>query len=111
MFEKIPVWNDDLAIHINKEKKWYLFNGQYHGHSLQAGRFVLTTDQAQEIALTAGQEKKLTRVEETQPVWYPVAGALRPAYHLVLTNATLRWDYFIAADNGDILYKQDRRRS
>jgi len=110
LHQNIPIWNDDLVVHINKKGEAYLVNGRYHASQEINGQAVVNAEKAASIALDAGKEKKLDRVDENEPVWYPVGAGLRLAYHLVLSGENKSWDYFVAADNGEILYDQDRRR-
>jgi Zn-dependent metalloprotease len=106
----MPIWNDDLILHINKKGDLYLVNGNYHASQMVPSYASIGADKAAEIALAAGKEKKMDQVKENVSVWYPVNGSLRPAFHLVLSNGMNSWDFFVAADNGEILFHQDRRR-
>lgn len=109
-YNKIPIWNDDLIVHINKQNQLYLINGRYHGSKILVSDFTIPAEQAAEIGLARAQEKGLTQIKENKPVWYPVDSRLRPAHHLVVSSGDLSWDYFVAADTGEILFSQDRRR-
>ncbi len=110
LHQNIPIWNDDLVIHINKKGEAYLVNGRYHASQEIVGQAVVSAEKAAAVALDAAKEKKLDRVDENEPVWYPAGAGLRLAHHLVLSGENKSWDYFVAADNGEILYDQDRRR-
>jgi len=110
LHEKIPIWNDELVVHINKESQLYLINGQYHASSKQNGAFLISTEKAAEIARTHHADLPLQTIEENKPCWYAAGADLRPAYHLILASGAIRWEFMVAADTGEILLKHDLRR-
>lgn len=110
VIDQVPIYGDDLMIHINKQGHIYLVNGHYHASLIRKTTPEIPADKAGAIALELGAAHNMQKVEKSTLIFYPVRGDLHLAWHILLRGGMLGWDYFIDAHNGALLFDQDRRR-
>ncbi|HPM58869.1 MAG TPA: hypothetical protein PLN72_04755 [bacterium] len=111
LIREVPVYGDELTLHINNKSQLYMVNGQYHPTQLPESKPTLTAEKAEAIALEKGQAHRMQAIDKTGLVFYPVEEGLRLAWHVILRGGLNKWDYFIDAADGRILFDQDRKRS
>lgn len=111
LIKEVPVYGDELILHVNNKSQLYMVNGQYHPTGLLDSEPALTAAKAGAIALEQGLAHKMESVEQTALVFYPFEKELRLAWHVTLRGGMAKWDYFVDAGDGRILFDQDRKRS
>ena len=121
----VPIYGDELILHVNDKSEVYQFNGNYHASI--ADTDVLTTTgsvttiprrnapaisavKAGKLALEQGIEHQMQRIDQHSLLYYPVGDRLRIAYQVTLRGGMNQWVYFIDAEDGHVLFDQDRRR-
>jgi bacillolysin/thermolysin len=119
-----PIYGDELILHVNDKSEVYQFNGRYHpspavkndsqpaaGTSVFAATApVITAKKAGNLALEQGLSHQMQSIDQNTLLYYPVGDSLRLAYQITLRGGMNQWDYFIDAENGRVLFEQDRRR-
>jgi Zn-dependent metalloprotease len=110
LIKKVPVYGDELILHVNNKAQLYLVNGQYHPSQAIETKPAIPAGKAGEIALKEGQSYNLQTIDNNSLVLYPSTEGLRLAWHIVLSGGMNRWDFFIDAQEGSVLFNQDRRR-
>ncbi|HNY92197.1 MAG TPA: hypothetical protein PKM23_11800 [bacterium] len=111
LIREVPVYGDELILHVNNKSQLYMVNGQYHPTQLPESKPALTAEKAGAIALAKGLAHRMESIEQTTLVYYPASEELRLAWHVILRGGLAKWDYFIDAADGRILFDQDRKRS
>lgn len=110
MIDNIPVWNQTVLIHFNKENGIYLFQGDYLPVAMLSGvstTKAIQTSEAESIAVEAASKGASGwRVVERSEVVFIVAGKIpRPAYALTLSKGLAnRYLYMVDAVDGRILH-------
>ncbi len=110
LINQVPIYGDELIIHINKQADIYQVNGQYHASLVRTTTPDIPADRAGAIALELGAAHKMQKVEKSTLIFYPAHGDLHLAWQVRLMGGIYRWEYFIDAQNGTLLFDQDRRR-
>ncbi len=111
LIKEVPVYGDELILHVNNKSQLYMVNGQYHPTQFPESKPALTAEKAGAIALEKGRAHRMENVEQSALVFYPAEEGLRLAWHVILRGGLSKWDYFIDAADGRILFDQDRKRS
>jgi bacillolysin len=106
----VPIYGDELILHVNAESHIYQANGQYHPSLTAAAKPAITAQKADTLALERGVTHKMRVVDKSTLVFYPVQEDLRLAWYVILSGGMNKWDYFIDAQTGALLFDQDRRR-
>jgi bacillolysin len=106
----VPIYGDELILHVNDKSQLYQANGQYHASLSIATEHVITAEKAGILALEQGVAHKMKNVDKTTLVFYPAQDVLHLAWHVILSGGMNKWDYFIDAQTGAVLFDQDLRR-
>jgi Zn-dependent metalloprotease len=110
LHREVPVYGDELILHVNDKSQVYQVNCNYHASLAAAAAPSLAAEKAGTLALEQGAGKGMLKVEETALVFYPVRENVRLSWHVMLSGGMNQWEYFIDAATGDVLFDQDRRR-
>ncbi|MBN1998671.1 hypothetical protein JW935_14015 [candidate division KSB1 bacterium] len=106
----VPIFGDELIVHVNDKSEIYLINGRYHPSLTIKATPAITAEKAGILALEQGRIHKMQSADKSNLVYYPIGDNVRLAYHVILSGGKNRWDYYIDAENGRVLFDQDRRR-
>ncbi|MBN2201552.1 hypothetical protein JW777_06355 [bacterium] len=106
----VPVYLDELILHVNAKSSLYRFDGHYHPSFDLKAEPSVSAEKAGRIALDAAAERRMERVDRTELVFYPAPSGMRLAWHVTLGGGMNQWDYFIDGLDGSVLFDQDRRR-
>jgi len=110
LLKEVPVFGDELILHVNKEGQLYMVNGHYHPTQVVKSEPALSSKKAGAIALEQGKAQGMQSIEKSGLVFYPVQGALHLAWEILLSGGMNKWVYFVDAQDGAVLFDQDRRR-
>lgn len=110
LIKDIPVYNDELIMHVNNKAEIYQVNGHYHPTVVLKSDPAISEAKAGSLALEHGKTNKMQKVDKTELVFYPGKEGLSLAWHVTLSGGMNTWDYFIDAQSGSVLFDQDRRR-
>ncbi len=106
----VPIYGDELILHINAEASLYQVNGRYHPSITAAVEPAVTAQKADTLALERGATHKMRTVDKSTLVFYPMEEDLLLAWHVILSGGMNKWDCFIDAQTGAVLFDQDQRR-
>jgi len=110
LHKEVPIYGDELILHVNAESQIYQANGAYHPSFTAAAEPSITAQKADTLALKQGVIHEMRVVDKSTLVFYPVQEELRLAWQVILSGGMNKWDYFIDAQTGAVLFDQDRRR-
>ncbi len=110
IIDTVPVYGDELIIHVNKEAHVYQVNGRYHPAVSASSTPVIKSKKAGALALELGAGHQMQKVDQTALVFYPAGKGLSLAWHVILSGGMNKWEYFLDAEDGSVLFDQDRRR-
>jgi bacillolysin len=105
----VPLWNEELVIHINPQNEIYLIQGDY-SPSLPAKfkpKAKLSKQEAEEAAKTA-LDKSVARSDETKLWILTTESEPQTVWRVVVGTALLapdQWECLVSAATGDILKK------
>jgi len=120
----VPIYGDELIVHVDDKARLYMVNGSYHpsivkddseagaepSNQAASSDSILSAQQATDLALEKGSSHKMQAVDSVELVYYPVDKNLSLAWYVTLKGGMNKWDYFIDAHDGRVLFEQDRRR-
>ena len=106
----VPIYGDELILHVNAESQIYQANGRYHPSIMAETEPAITAEKAGTLALEQGVSHKMQNVAKSVLVFYPMQEELRLAWHVTLSGGMNKWDYFMDAQTGAVLFDQDMRR-
>ncbi len=106
----VPIYGDELILHVNAKSEIYQANGLYHPSLTSSTEPAVDAKKAGTTALEQGAAHKMQTVDQSTLVFYPIKEELRLAWHVILSGGMNKWDYFIDAQTGTVLFDQDRRR-
>ncbi len=110
LLKEVPVFGDELILHVNKQGQLYMVNGRYHPTQVVKSEPALSAEKAGAIALEQGKAHAMQSIEKSGLVFYPVDGNLQLAWEVLLSGGMNKWVYFVDAEEGKVLFDQDRRR-
>lgn len=110
LIKEVPVFGDELILHVNNKDQLYMVNGEYHPSVVIKTDPAITAEQAGAIALEKGAAHNMKAVDKTGLVFYPVEGKLHLAWEVVLSAGMNKWVYFVDAVDSSVLFDQDMRR-
>lgn len=106
----VPVHGDELLIHVNDKAEVYQVNGLYHASISDKSEPAISAERAGALALEQGTTHKMDAVDNSTLIYYPAGEELRLAWQVTLRGGMNKWDYYIDALDGKVLFDQDRRR-
>jgi bacillolysin len=106
----VPVYGDELILHVDAESRLYQFDGNYHPSMKESAEPSVNADKAARLAMEAGAARHMRRIDRTALVFYPAPDGIRLAWHVTLGGGMNQWEYFIDGRDGSVLFDQDRRR-
>jgi Zn-dependent metalloprotease len=106
----VPIYGDELLFHVNAKSQLYQVNGTYHPSITADVEPAIPAQKAGELALEQGVTHKMQKVDSATLSYYPFQEELHLTWYVILSGGMNKWDYFIDAQNGTIIFNQDRRR-
>jgi bacillolysin len=106
----VPVYLDELILHVNAKSSLYRFDGNYHQSLRASAQPSVSAEKAGRQALESAAARRMERVDQTELIFYPSPSGMRLAWHVTLGGGLNQWDYFIDGLDGSVLFDQDRRR-
>ncbi len=110
LHQGVPIYGDEMILHVNAESRVYQVNGRYHPSLTAEARPAVTAQQADSIALEKGAAHRMRTADKSVLVFYPAQEELRLAWQVLLAGGMNQWEYFIDAQTGAVLFDQDKRR-